>query len=220
MTPMIRHVAPDGTEIRDSGDRPVRGGSRGAPAIDVEGNARCVDCLNLLPADRGRSPYCDDCRDVARRRAWQKRNESRRSARERRTQLQHEEHWEGRGYTYGRSGLYIDASLLRDLQDAVSGLLSTHATWAELASEPVDPMQAARYREGLRDVLRAVAETNETLRGPFWPRTDRTAQRRRPAPAQTDVGATGSAIRDATSQNPLPPQGTRRGSNPDPEGST
>jgi hypothetical protein len=178
MTPNVRHVAPDGIEIRLEGVRPVRGGSRGAPAVDVNGRKRCASCLTLLPDDHGRSPYCEDCRRDAIKKAWQTRNDKRRSAAVRRRELQQQPHWEGNGYIHGRSGLYIDATLLSDLRTILSGLLSSHTSWAEIANQPYDPNRASQYQHGLRDMLRAVADANDALRGPFFPRTDGRARRR------------------------------------------
>lgn len=180
MTPPIRHVAPDGVEIRTPGDKPLRGGSRGAPAFDVNGNARCVDCLAVLPSDRGRSPYCAGCRRLAVQTAWKKRNDSRRTAAVRRRELREEVRWEGPGYTHGRSGLYIDANLLADMREAVSGLLSAHATWSHLIAEPFAPERSREYQHALRDVLTAVTDANLSLRGPFWPRTEQAARRHEP----------------------------------------
>ncbi|RBY92680.1 hypothetical protein [Blastococcus sp. TF02A-30] len=108
--------------------------------------------------------------------AWQRRNRNRQGATTMRRQLRQEPHWEGQGYTYGRSGLYIDAALLTDLREAVQGSLATHVTWAELANEPFDEAKARQYQQGLKDALRAIADANEVLKGPFWPRADRTSR--------------------------------------------
>lgn len=179
---MIRRVAPDGVPLASDGVRPAAGGVRGAPARDENGRDRCVECLNLLHDDHGPSPYCDDCKEAAKRRAWQLRNDKRQSATERRRQLRAEPHWEGPGYTHGRSGLYIDRELLQDLREAVDGLLSTHVTWSDIASAPFneDPRAARQYHQALQDVLRAVTAANDVLRGPFWPRVDRSARRASP----------------------------------------
>jgi len=185
MTPQIRHVTPDGIEIRTPGAKPLRGGSRGAPAFDVNGNPRCVDCLTLLPSESGRSPYCENCRRAAVKQAWQKRNDARRSAAASRRELRQDSRWEGPGYTHGRAGLYIDADLLGDLREALSGLLSAHATWGHLGAEPFTPDHARQYQRALKDLLESVYDANLSLRGPFWPRTDHASRRQgQPPPSR------------------------------------
>lgn len=181
MTPTARFVAPDGIPLPVPGARPLPGGSRGAPAIDANGKLRCVDCLGFLPEGHGRSPYCANCRAAARKQAVGKRNAKRQAATAQRNALRGEVHWEGDGYTHGRAGLYIDANLLNDLRNAVAAMLSTHAAWSEVASQPFSPERARQYHDALRDTLRTVADANDWLRGPFWPRSDRAA---RPSSAQ------------------------------------
>lgn len=177
MTPTTRLVAPDGTPLPVPGATPLPGGSRGAPAIDANGKLRCVACLGFLPEDHGRSPYCADCREAARKKAVGKRNAKRQAATAQRNALRGEVHWEGDGYTHGRTGLYIDADLLQDLRNAVAAMLTTHATWSEVAASPYRPELGQQYHDGLKDVLQAIADANDWLRGPFWPRTDRAATR-------------------------------------------
>lgn len=177
MTLPVRLVTPDGVEIADPGVQPAGRGRRGTPARGRDGSKRCVNCLNLLTPDRGRSPYCANCADAAVRRSWQQRNDKRRSASAQRHLLRQEPHWEGSGYTYGRRGLYLDSDLVQDFREAVQGLLSTHVSWADVAGEPYTPDRARQYHQALKDILDAITEANAVLRGPLWPRTDRSARR-------------------------------------------
>lgn len=177
MTPPVRLVAPDGVEIVDPGVRPAGKGTRGSPARGRDGSRRCVNCLNALSRDRGRSPYCTDCAAAAVRRAWKQRNDKRRSASAQRHVLRQEPHWEGSGYTYGRRGLYLETDLVQDLREAVQGLLSVHVTWANIAAEPHTPDRARQYHQALKDTLTAIENANEVIRGPLWPRADRSAHR-------------------------------------------
>lgn len=177
MTLPVRLVAPDGVEIVDPGVRPAGKGTRGTPARGRDRSKRCVNCLNLLAPDRGRSPYCADCAAEAVRRSWQQRNDKRRSASTQRHLLQQEPHWEGNGYTYGRRGLYLDTTLVQDLREAVQGLLTAHVTWAGIAAEPHSPERGRQYHQALKDILTVIADANDVLRGPLWPQTDRRARR-------------------------------------------
>lgn len=180
MTPPTKRVAPDGSEIAFLGAKPGGKGQRGAPAIDALGRARCVECLTLLPEDRGRSPYCTDCRSKAVKAAWKRRNLARQSVTAKRDALRDEPRWESDGYTHGRSGLYIDRELLTEMQSTLNGLLSAHLTWTDLVGKPFDPAEGRRYHRALQDLLGAIEDANSTLRGPFWPRADGSATRLQP----------------------------------------
>lgn len=172
MPPVTHRVAPDGSRITNDGLRPAPGGVRGAPATDDQGRPRCVNCLTLLPAARGRSPYCADCRAASRTRAATRRNAKRRTAPERRAHLRTGPHYEGDGYTYGRAGVYLDAALLDDVRNALAATLSGYATWYDTAAGRYDDTKARQYHRALNDLLPAVRDLNDCLRGPFWPHTD------------------------------------------------
>lgn len=174
---MTKLFAPDGVEIQRTGQRPESGGVRGTPAEDVQGNLRCVACLSRLPEDHGRSPYCMECRNEAKKRAARKRNAKRRSASESRRTLRADVHWEGSGYTYGRSGLYIERTLLNGIREALAVSLSDYALWQDAASGPYDLTRSRQYHQALNQMLLSIRDLNEWLKGPFWPHTDNRGRR-------------------------------------------
>jgi hypothetical protein len=156
----------------------VRGGHRGTPAVDRHGSLRCVDCLEVLPDDHGRSPYCKECRAKAKKVAWKRRNDQRQAATKQRATLQESPHFVGQGYVYGRDGVYLEAELLHDLRRSLAGLLGSSASWSQIAYEPFDAERARQYHRGLRDLVDAVKESSEAFQPPLNPKRDSQAKRR------------------------------------------
>lgn len=177
-SPRPELIAPDGSRIVDEGWRPEPGGIRGAPARDADGNPRCVSCLVLLSPERGRSPYCQECKKAAARAAAQRRNRKRASADQERAALLRDRHYEGLGYTHGRRGIFIEAALLSDLRTTLAAALSGYVEWADVAAGGFDERKSRQYHQALNDLLLSVQDLNQILRGPFWPRADRHASHR------------------------------------------
>lgn len=173
-------VAADGMKIRHLGVEPKPGGYPGKAAVGEDGSRRCCKCYSLIPAERGKSPYCASCKEAAVDEAARNRDNRQADAAQAKRAILSAEHWTGPGFLYGKDGsLYLDPRTVAALRDTFGGALSVLTDHAALATRGYDARNGEHYHRVLGEVLEHIENLNAVLRIPLYPRS---SGRRPPKP--------------------------------------
>lgn len=166
-----RLVAADGMAIVSPGVVPKAGGLPGKAARGQDGSRRCCTCFNPIPADRGKSPYCESCKKAAEKAAAKARDAKHVDAAAVKSAVIGSEHWVGPGYIYGKDGsLILDAKTVHALRDEFGGALALLTEYGPLADRGYDARNGEHYHRVLGEVLEQVENLNLTLRHALWPK--------------------------------------------------
>ncbi|TPG17051.1 hypothetical protein [Pedococcus bigeumensis] len=150
---------------------PKAGGLPGKAALGQDGSRRCCKCYVLIPASRGKSPYCGPCKTDADKAAARARDAKQVDAQGAKSAILSAEHWIGPGFIYGKDGsLILDARTVRALRDEFGGALSALAEHSSLATRAYDARNGQHYHQVLGEVLEQVENLNLTLRHALWPK--------------------------------------------------